>query len=826
MLALLAALLTGQLLRQLRHFLAELLLFTLQALQLAATLLFGHVLHASSQIALGTGQPFLTTRQFFQLVLFLGGLRTACPAGTLWRLVAVLQLPHFHLEQLAQVFPLLLLPAAAPAPAACLLGADISAIDIGLCLQNELQRHLLGLQRTGDLLFLQLGNGKVHLLDGLLQIQHGIVVTVIGKIQALGQSLDGLLGPRGGFSLGLGDDADIRCQSRRIGIQWLIAQLPGGRDDVFLQSHQRAAFAATLTAPAATAALLAAGTPEFLICGNHLQEIDVRDDFGGPGKTIVVSQREVVADKVTRDNVQVFKIDHLSAGDTAGLLLGQEVHGHFIGAHDVVMQVEAAQAIVVTGIDFQHHLFQRHHILVAPRTLEHQLGRLVGNRTDEIIQRVQALQILEVTGNDAVHAVLCHGEAGLADAAVDAQRDALVTRAFLEFNAGGFDVLVEGDLQFHLCALRHQHVPCVCLCIVLNAGVFRVGIDHIDLLHPRQVVHRDAELLGALLTVLFEIDVIDQVFLHGWQEIAVAGTVTATGILQHRQVLPVDIVALNAQLNFAGHGIGHARDDSGGLASLHGDIAGLQRDFDVTRDLDHHRRRLRIGGKRPEQAAGGRKHDFGKHERHNGDAQCRRRSAQRNPGHFRLSHAVYPRLLLLYMGLGIGPELTHELLRHAAAGGRLFVGGKFKRGEEALFEVRNAVFYKMRQRLIITLQSAQSAGREPDGARDASQKQDEEQHGNSAPGFQQRFDATEQQGPGRDGNDGQADMMQGIEPVATTTDIAEGLAQIFECGRCHVGSSCLCKNVIVATVTSPCRIPENAPGKPAPNMPGLAQLSH
>ena len=172
------------------------------------------------------------------------------------------------------------------------------------------------------------------------------------------------------------------------------------------------------------------------------------------------------------------------------------------------------------------------------------------------------------------------------------------------------------------------------------------------------------------------------------------------------------------------------------------------------------------------------------------------------------------------MQFSIGPQLADELLRDATAAGGLLVRGEFKGSQEALFEVGDAVFHEMGKGLIIALQTAKSAGGKPDGPADTREQQHEQQNGDGTSRIQQRFDATEQQRPGRDGNDCQTDMMQGVKPVAAATDIAEGLAQVFECGRCHVGSSCLCKNVIVATVTSPCRISGNAPVMPAPNMPG------
>src|SRR5690606_28349349 len=72
LLTLLTLLAAGHLAGQLCHFLAQLLLFPLQALQLTSALFLVHLLHAPGKITLGTGQSFLTSRQFFQLVGLLG----------------------------------------------------------------------------------------------------------------------------------------------------------------------------------------------------------------------------------------------------------------------------------------------------------------------------------------------------------------------------------------------------------------------------------------------------------------------------------------------------------------------------------------------------------------------------------------------------------------------------------------------------------------------------------------------------------------------------------------------------------------------------------
>src|SRR5690606_17518862 len=108
------------------------------------------------------------------------------------------------------------------------------------------------------------------------------------------------------------------------------------------------------------------GATELLVGRNDLQEIDVGDNGGRPGQAVVVSQRQVVADKVTGGDAHVFQIQQLVAGNAARLLLRQEVHRHSVRTHDVIVQFELAEPIVVARLNLQYHFFQRHHVLVPP----------------------------------------------------------------------------------------------------------------------------------------------------------------------------------------------------------------------------------------------------------------------------------------------------------------------------------------------------------------------------------------------------------------------------------------------------------------------------
>src|SRR5690606_40730511 len=66
-----------------------------------------------------------------------------------------------------------------------------------------------------------------------------------------------------------------------------------------------------LLSAAASPTAATIGATELLVGRNDLQEIDVGDNGRRPGQAVVVSQRQVVADKVTGGDAHVFQIQQL-----------------------------------------------------------------------------------------------------------------------------------------------------------------------------------------------------------------------------------------------------------------------------------------------------------------------------------------------------------------------------------------------------------------------------------------------------------------------------------------------------------------------------------
>ena len=457
------------------------------------------------------------------------------------------------------------------------------------------------------------------------------------------------------------------------------------------------------------------------------------------------------------------------------------------------MQIEFAEAVIVIRFHRQHHLLQRHHVLILAGALQHQFRRLVGNGADVVVERVLTYQILEVLGHHTIDPVTTDGQRGASDVALDGQGQVLVTSgAVLKLQSGGLDVLVEGHQQLDLRPFRHQHVAGISLGIVFDAGVLGILIGDVDLLDLGQIVETDAELLGTLLAVLHEVDVIDHVFLHGRHEITVGGTVTAAGVLTHRQFLPVDVVGLHAQLNLAGHRIGHAGHNRGRIAALHGDIARLHTDQNFTRHFDSCNRRGGFRREGPQQPTGTVEQGVGKQQRGGGDNDRSERRTQRHPGISSGDYLINLLLLFLHVNFGIGPQLTDELRRDAAHIRVQGVGIEFQRSEQALFQIGNPTFDILRHKLIVRLHAPDTEEHMPDGSGDTSHKNTEECDVTTARGLPPGFQTTEQQDQRYDSDDRQTDLLQHVQSAAPATEGAEGLAQIFECWRCHRESSCLC----------------------------------
>ena len=150
-------------------------------------MLLAHVFHATGHIALSAGQVLLAPGQLFQTARLFAGLLIAalCLAR---RFITVFILAHLHLEQLTQIFALLLPSRTATTGSA--LEVHIGSIDFGLRAQHELQGLLLGLQCPRQRLIFQLRRSHFHLRNGILQMRNRVSVTIVCETEPLGQPIN------------------------------------------------------------------------------------------------------------------------------------------------------------------------------------------------------------------------------------------------------------------------------------------------------------------------------------------------------------------------------------------------------------------------------------------------------------------------------------------------------------------------------------------------------------------------------------------------------------------------------------------------------------
>ena len=186
----------------------------------------------------------------------------------------------------------------------------------------------------------------------------------------------------------------------------MLTQPPGCRNDIFLQRHQRAAAVVATTTSAASATLLTSGRlTELLISWHNLQEVDIRHNLLGTAQAIVICQRHVITDKITRLHHQIFHKNHLVAGNISSFLYGQKINCPFVRANHAVMQLKLAEAVVISCFDLQNHFFKRHDILVTAWAVQRQNGRLICNGADIKHVSVFTLQLIEVGCDDAIAGV-------------------------------------------------------------------------------------------------------------------------------------------------------------------------------------------------------------------------------------------------------------------------------------------------------------------------------------------------------------------------------------------------------------------------------------
>ena len=268
-----------------------------------------------------------------------------------------------------------------------------------------------------------------------------------------------------------------------IHIQLLLTQAPGGRNDILLQRHQSAA---GLISAAATALITAPrSAPEFLISGNDLQKIDIRNDFLWATKVVIVGQCHVVTDEVTGLYAEIFHIEQLITHDIAGLLFRQEINCDFFGAYPAIVQCKLAESVIVTRLYFQHHLFQRHDVLVPPGAVQYQRWRLVRNRPDIVKVRLFCYLAIEIGRDDAIAAILVDDQHGAAIQTIHFKRQLDI---IVKLDTGLLDWLVKRHLKSHFSAFRCHNITRLVLYVILQPGVCRIHVAQLDVLGSWQII--------------------------------------------------------------------------------------------------------------------------------------------------------------------------------------------------------------------------------------------------------------------------------------------------------------------------------------------------
>ena len=338
----------------------------------------------------------------------------------LHRLVLVLQLVEFELEQVREVLGRGLAAAAAPAAPAALLDADLVVGLLGPL--QLLQGALLGRQRGVDILLLERGLGHPHLFRGPRQDRENRAERGVGGHDAAvhppHQGLDLLAQP----PLGQRQEDDVLAELL-VGERVPIADdVERRRDHLPLRLGQGAGVAAApaATAPAALRLRRAEVAPE----RPDLDEVEVALDDPA-GVALVVSGAAVVRDEVAGLQIELFEEQGVPGRHLPQpALFGVEQLDRLLRPPvDGPGQAERPHPEVVVGAGFQKHFLDGVGGGVAPGLDEHDRGRLVGEHVDGVARRRLHQFAARPLQFDLVEAVLFDREGGgqhpvLADAQV------------------------------------------------------------------------------------------------------------------------------------------------------------------------------------------------------------------------------------------------------------------------------------------------------------------------------------------------------------------------------------------------------------------------
>ncbi len=410
----------------------------------------------------------------------------------LHRLVLVLQLVELELEQVGEVLGRGL---AAPAPAAAsaaLLDADLVVGLLGPL--QLLQGALLGRQGAVDVLLLERGLGRPHLLRRPRQDRENRAERGVGGHDAAvhppHQGLDLLAQP----PLGQGQEDGVLAELV-VGERVPIADhVEGGRDDLSLGLGQGAGVAAPAAAAAPTAAALRLGGAEVAPERPDLDEVEVALDDPA-GIALVVAGAAVVRDEVAGLEVELLEEEGVPGRDLAqpALLRVEQLHRLLGPAVDRVGQAERAHPEVVVGAGLEEHLLDGVGGGVAPRPDEHDRRGLVGEHVDGVAWRglhELAARPLEL---DLVEAVLLDHEGGGQHPVLPEGQ--LGIGIFVEHQPAGRGPHGREHRHADLGPLQDRDVPAVLNQPRLESGVGGKVVLELEVVDVRQVDDVDRERL-------------------------------------------------------------------------------------------------------------------------------------------------------------------------------------------------------------------------------------------------------------------------------------------------------------------------------------------
>src|SRR5260221_6570661 len=401
----------AELFRRLFHLPPQLFLLSRQLFELTLHLFRGQA--ALREVALLPAQLFLPAREVLDLVeRAVGpgplGLRLDLGLG----FVAVLRLAlQLAIEQVRQILSLAI---AVASDAPLLLLLHLTVADVGLRLEQGVQRRHLVRNRVGGLLRLQLLERAAHRVDGVAHRIAGRRVRTRRPRQdlqwrfltnpaALPRGAGRLLGAPLQLRLRVGDVLDVgpRPPGRRAPLE-----VPRRADDFLLRRDQ----SFHLLGGARRHSRLALRQRVLLVERPHFEEEDLAPSASGLIPPRNVPRPRVVDDDVAGPYTEVFGGEHAGSDPREpGAAKRREGDDLFRASADGIDHVQARDAEVVVRARLDRDFLERRNLRIAGRAEDVHVGRPVVHHSDEVLDPFRA-QAVRIDQADAVRRFIVHHE--------------------------------------------------------------------------------------------------------------------------------------------------------------------------------------------------------------------------------------------------------------------------------------------------------------------------------------------------------------------------------------------------------------------------------